>query len=447
MDLLWIPVTKHWRLNERHYGALQGLNKAETAAKHGEAQVKIWRRSYDIPPPPLTRRRSSAIRGSDPRYARSRSRRDSRSTESLKDTVARFLPYWHETIAPAIARRSARAHRRARQQPARAREVPRRRQRAGDRRAEHPDGHPARLRARRSAASRSATTTLATRRRRRRPRRGGRTSKQTSPARTCPHTRLRRRHRRRRPRRADPRATAAAGSAGAAGVRRREPHASGARGGVQGRRIERRDWRALLPHASSASSRTCASGSSRSSACATSFRRRTIARSRTRFELGPTVLPAGAVVSARSRPPRELAAGDGPRRAASTSSTTARVTGVELGAAAPPRQSPTGAARERSTAAGSSTRAAAPACCGGSSGSTRRVGHGANACWFRFPHRLKIDDWSDDPVWRARVPTGQRWLSTNHLMGAGYWVWLIPLGSGSTSVGIVADDDAASVRR
>ena len=70
---------------------------------------------------------------------------------------------------------------------------------------------------------------------------------------------------------------------------------------------------------------------------------------------------------------------------------------------------------------------------------TRPVGHLANACWFRFPHRLKVDDWSDDPGWKGRVSTGQRWLSTNHLMGKGYWVWLIPLGSGSTSVGIVVD--------
>jgi 2-polyprenyl-6-methoxyphenol hydroxylase-like FAD-dependent oxidoreductase len=72
-------------------------------------------------------------------------------------------------------------------------------------------------------------------------------------------------------------------------------------------------------------------------------------------------------------------------------------------------------------------------------GLRRPVSHAANACWFRFLDRLKVDDWSDDPVWRARVPGRQRWLSTNHLMGAGYWVWLIPLGSGSTSVGIVAD--------
>ena len=100
MDLMWLPVHRTWRLNERHYGSLQGLNKAETAAKHGDAQVKIWRRSYDIPPPPLT--------ADDPRHP-SHDRRYAALppeqlplTESLKDTVARFLPYWHETIAPDI---------------------------------------------------------------------------------------------------------------------------------------------------------------------------------------------------------------------------------------------------------------------------------------------------------------------------------------------------------
>ncbi len=100
MQLLWLPVVKSWRLNERHYGALQGLNKAETAAAHGEAQVKIWRRSYDIPPPPLTL--------DDPRHP-SRDRRYAGVppqqlplTESLKDTVERFIPYWHEVIAPDI---------------------------------------------------------------------------------------------------------------------------------------------------------------------------------------------------------------------------------------------------------------------------------------------------------------------------------------------------------
>ncbi len=100
LDLLWIPVTKHWRLNERHYGALQGLNKAETAAKHGDAQIKIWRRSYDIPPPALTpddERHPSR----DPRYG-ALDAKQLPLTESLKDTVDRFLPYWRESIAPAI---------------------------------------------------------------------------------------------------------------------------------------------------------------------------------------------------------------------------------------------------------------------------------------------------------------------------------------------------------
>jgi 2,3-bisphosphoglycerate-dependent phosphoglycerate mutase len=100
LDQLWIPVIKSWRLNERHYGALQGLNKAETAAKYGEAQTKIWRRSYDIPPPPLDagdERHPSC----DPRYT-GLGASDLPLTESLKETVARFLPYWHETIGPAI---------------------------------------------------------------------------------------------------------------------------------------------------------------------------------------------------------------------------------------------------------------------------------------------------------------------------------------------------------
>src|SRR5437762_4240334 len=100
MDLMWIPVPRNWRLNERHYGALQGLNKAETAAKHGEEQVKIWRRSYDIPPPPLTQD-DERHPGRDPRYA-ALSAQELPLSESLKDTVARFLPYWHQTIAPAI---------------------------------------------------------------------------------------------------------------------------------------------------------------------------------------------------------------------------------------------------------------------------------------------------------------------------------------------------------
>jgi 2,3-bisphosphoglycerate-dependent phosphoglycerate mutase len=100
MDLMWIPVHRSWRLNERHYGALQGLNKAETAAKFGEDQVKIWRRSYDIPPPVLTPD-DPRYPGHDPRY-QGLSKEELPLTECLKDTVARFLPLWHETVAPAI---------------------------------------------------------------------------------------------------------------------------------------------------------------------------------------------------------------------------------------------------------------------------------------------------------------------------------------------------------
>lgn len=100
MDLLWLPVHKSWRLNERHYGALQGLNKAETAEQHGMEQTNIWRRSYDIPPPPLTPD-DDRYPGKDPRYA-SLSAEELPLTECLKDTVERFLPYWHETIAPVV---------------------------------------------------------------------------------------------------------------------------------------------------------------------------------------------------------------------------------------------------------------------------------------------------------------------------------------------------------
>lgn len=100
MDLMWIPVLNSWRLNERHYGALQGLNKAEMAAKFGEEQVLIWRRSYNVPPPPLEKgdpRHPEA----DPRY-KGLAENELPSTECLKDTVARFLPYWKGSIAPVI---------------------------------------------------------------------------------------------------------------------------------------------------------------------------------------------------------------------------------------------------------------------------------------------------------------------------------------------------------
>ena len=100
MDLMWIPVINSWRLNERHYGALQGLNKAETAAKFGEEQVLIWRRSYSIPPPPLESNDERHPRF-DPRH-KDLNDQDLPLTECLKDTVARFLPYWRETIAPVV---------------------------------------------------------------------------------------------------------------------------------------------------------------------------------------------------------------------------------------------------------------------------------------------------------------------------------------------------------
>ena len=95
LDLLWLPVQRNWRLNERHYGALQGLNKAQTVERHGEAQVKIWRRSYDIPPPPLSPDDQRHPRF-DRRYA-DVAPGDLPATESLKDTLARVLPYWQQT--------------------------------------------------------------------------------------------------------------------------------------------------------------------------------------------------------------------------------------------------------------------------------------------------------------------------------------------------------------
>jgi 2,3-bisphosphoglycerate-dependent phosphoglycerate mutase len=102
MDRTWLPVHKDWHLNERHYGALQGLNKAETAREYGDAQVLAWRRSYDVPPPPL-RDGDPRSERSDPRYA-ALAPDQVPLTECLKDTVARVLPFWHATLAPAIAR-------------------------------------------------------------------------------------------------------------------------------------------------------------------------------------------------------------------------------------------------------------------------------------------------------------------------------------------------------
>jgi 2,3-bisphosphoglycerate-dependent phosphoglycerate mutase len=100
MDRMWIPVERSWRLNERHYGALQGLDKAQTVAQHGAAQVKIWRRSYDIAPPPLAANDERHPRF-DPRYAGIEAQQIP-ATESLKDTLARVLPFWHARIAPEL---------------------------------------------------------------------------------------------------------------------------------------------------------------------------------------------------------------------------------------------------------------------------------------------------------------------------------------------------------
>jgi len=100
MDMMWLPVERSWRLNERHYGALQGLNKKETADKYGEEQVLIWRRSYDTRPPALTED-DPRYPGNEPMYAHV-PKKDLPFTECLKDTVARFLPYWKETIVPVI---------------------------------------------------------------------------------------------------------------------------------------------------------------------------------------------------------------------------------------------------------------------------------------------------------------------------------------------------------
>jgi 2,3-bisphosphoglycerate-dependent phosphoglycerate mutase len=100
MDLMWIPVYNSWRLNERHYGSLQGLNKMEMVEKFGDKQVLVWRRSYDVQPPALAKD-DSRFPGNDPRY-KSLTKDELPLTECLKDTVNRFLPYWHETIAPSI---------------------------------------------------------------------------------------------------------------------------------------------------------------------------------------------------------------------------------------------------------------------------------------------------------------------------------------------------------
>ena len=100
MDRMWIPVERSWRLNERHYGALQGLNKAQTVEQHGEAQVKVWRRSYDVPPPPLDADDERHPRF-DPRYG-GLAPEELPATESLKTTLERVMPYWRDRLAPAV---------------------------------------------------------------------------------------------------------------------------------------------------------------------------------------------------------------------------------------------------------------------------------------------------------------------------------------------------------
>ncbi len=103
MDLMWIPVYRSWKLNERHYGALQGLNKAEMAAQYGEKQVLIWRRSFDVQPPALEKK-DARYPGHDPRYAQLKPA-ELPQTESLKDTIARVVPFWNDTLAPALKSR------------------------------------------------------------------------------------------------------------------------------------------------------------------------------------------------------------------------------------------------------------------------------------------------------------------------------------------------------
>ena len=136
LDEMWIPVTRNWRLNERHYGALQGLNKSETAEKFGEAQVLIWRRSYDTPPNPLTKD-DPRYPGHDPRYA-GLTESELPLTECLKDTVARVVPYWEETIKPQVAA-GKRVIIAAHGNSLRAREVFGQYERRGNRQTQHPD--------------------------------------------------------------------------------------------------------------------------------------------------------------------------------------------------------------------------------------------------------------------------------------------------------------------
>ena len=181
---LWLPVERSWRLNERHYGALQGLDKKQTAEQHGLEQVKLWRRSYDVPPPPVALDSPEHPRN-DERYARL-APDVLPASECLADVVARVLPYWHDAIVPDLRAGLTGARRRPRQQPAGVPEAPRGRLRRRHRRGQHPDGHPPAVRARRRTSGSSRCATSATRPPSRRPQRrsGARRAEPLRPVRT-----------------------------------------------------------------------------------------------------------------------------------------------------------------------------------------------------------------------------------------------------------------------
>ncbi len=158
-DRLWIPVKRSWRLNERHYGALQGLDKAETLEKYGPEKFQEWRRSFDVPPP-LLADDAEYSQVHDERYAHIDG--EVPRTESLKLVIDRLLPYWQLRHHGRPGRGQDGSRHRARQLAARARQAPRRHQRRRDRRAQHPDRHPARLRARRRLHARPARAPTST---------------------------------------------------------------------------------------------------------------------------------------------------------------------------------------------------------------------------------------------------------------------------------------------
>ena len=169
-DLGWLPVRRSWRLNERHYGALQGLDKSATREKYGDDQFMRWRRSYDEPPPPLDDD-SEWSQAGDPRYADLLETLP--RTECLADVVHRMLPYWYDALVPGPAARPGRTGRRARQLAAGAGQAPRRAVRRGGGRAQHPDRHPAALRAGRADDAGQGRRRLPRPGRRRRVHRGG----------------------------------------------------------------------------------------------------------------------------------------------------------------------------------------------------------------------------------------------------------------------------------